>query len=416
MARNYCAPEILLLARYNAKSDIWSAGCILYELATGQSAFDTDEAIRKYAWMRIFSAPPVVESRQDLTHDIDDMVQQTLQISAETRPDAATVLEAIFERQSLKLPFLEIQKTEIQKIYGSDGSLGLNRYMAKLDGEHEHVIVETHAVGIIADESDVVNSSRLRHLVQTLRSLRHVAKSFIPFCFGFLQGNNQYSLIFQNPALGPDNHVSSLEYILSNSSHPAHKELILPQQKFRVAAGLAWTIHAIHTAKHSHRAIGAHNIVIQTLPMPTAYLMGFDLVTFRSVSARAKQITSSLEWRDRLYQHPECQSEDNYEFHREYDYYSFGVVMLELARMQSFALLTGKWRNEMELMSAEKLQWFRTERAKELREVVGDEYMRAMLLCLTGEFGQCSQEEMGLIFKENVCDVLDRLVDPSSLE
>lgn len=416
MSRNYCAPELLLGARYSAKSDIWSAGCILYELATGRSAFATDEAIRRYAWARIFSAPPILDSRNDLTHDIDDLVQQMLQISANTRPDAETVLKTIFEMQSHKLPLLEIQRHEVRRACESDQRLGLNHYVAKLDGEYEHVIVETHAIVNRADESGDADPSRLRHLVQTLRSLYHVDSSFIPFCLGFLQSNDQYSLIFRSPALGPDKQVASLEYILSNSSHPAHQELVLPLQKYKVAANLAWTIHAIHTAKYSHRAIGAHNVLIQTFPTPTAYILGFDTATFRPASERAKQITSSLEWRDRLYQHPECQSEDNYEFRREYDYYSFGVVMLELARMQSFALLTGKWRDELEMMSPEKLQWFRTERAKELREVVGDEYVRVMLLCLTGEFGKCSQEEVGALFKKNVCDMLDQLVSTNRLE
>ena len=38
--RNYCAPELLLTIRSDTKSDIWSAGCILFEVATGQPAFD----------------------------------------------------------------------------------------------------------------------------------------------------------------------------------------------------------------------------------------------------------------------------------------------------------------------------------------------------------------------------------------
>eukprot|EP00955_Chlamydomonas_euryale_P071477 361084-Chlamydomonas_euryale.AAC.6 len=36
----YLSPEICQNKRYNQKSDIWSLGCILYELATQKHAFE----------------------------------------------------------------------------------------------------------------------------------------------------------------------------------------------------------------------------------------------------------------------------------------------------------------------------------------------------------------------------------------
>lgn len=45
----YRAPELLRDgARFNRKVDIWALGCILYELATGTRAFETDFAIAEY--------------------------------------------------------------------------------------------------------------------------------------------------------------------------------------------------------------------------------------------------------------------------------------------------------------------------------------------------------------------------------
>ena len=35
----YVCPEVLKYSEYNVKSDIWSLGCVLYELCTLQYAF-----------------------------------------------------------------------------------------------------------------------------------------------------------------------------------------------------------------------------------------------------------------------------------------------------------------------------------------------------------------------------------------
>ena len=41
--RYYRAPEVILGLKYNEKIDIWSIGCMIYELYTGEILFDPDK-------------------------------------------------------------------------------------------------------------------------------------------------------------------------------------------------------------------------------------------------------------------------------------------------------------------------------------------------------------------------------------
>jgi serine/threonine protein kinase len=92
MTRNYLAPELIISSRYDNKVDIWSAGCILYELATGEAAFETDEAVREFAWSgKEFS--DIAKQRGAIDGAIGEMVGRMLSVSPEMRPIAASVLK-----------------------------------------------------------------------------------------------------------------------------------------------------------------------------------------------------------------------------------------------------------------------------------------------------------------------------------
>lgn len=60
----YLSPEICANKKYNQKSDIWSLGCVLYELTVGKHAFEAPNMRALIARIIKGTYPPVSPSRQ----------------------------------------------------------------------------------------------------------------------------------------------------------------------------------------------------------------------------------------------------------------------------------------------------------------------------------------------------------------
>jgi len=98
MTRNYSAPEVIIDSRYDQKADIWSAGCILYELATGTPPFGTEEAVGEYASSGML-IPCIAGGRGAMTVEetwrMDELVGGMMLVVPEERFTARRVVEAI---------------------------------------------------------------------------------------------------------------------------------------------------------------------------------------------------------------------------------------------------------------------------------------------------------------------------------
>lgn len=82
----YMSPELLKGDGYDLKSDIWSLGCVLYEMAKLRSPFKTDDQNLYALFQRITTCeyPPLDEG---LSKDLRDLVAQMVQIESAQRPD-----------------------------------------------------------------------------------------------------------------------------------------------------------------------------------------------------------------------------------------------------------------------------------------------------------------------------------------
>ena len=95
----YRAPELMDSGRkrYTNKVDIWSMGCILYELATGRRAFEDDWEVLQYRYSGK-SKNIVLEETFDShsSETIANYVLEMLQIASSARPSASALSRHFF--------------------------------------------------------------------------------------------------------------------------------------------------------------------------------------------------------------------------------------------------------------------------------------------------------------------------------
>ncbi|XP_040183732.1 uncharacterized protein LOC120916855 [Rana temporaria] len=86
---SYMSPEIFTRNGYNSKSDIWSLGCILYELCTFRHVYDCPRWIRLVS-MIVNDPCPTLPPRYST--ELNDILQRMLSKDPELRPSAKDIL------------------------------------------------------------------------------------------------------------------------------------------------------------------------------------------------------------------------------------------------------------------------------------------------------------------------------------
>ena len=84
---------LLYAGGYNFKSDIWSLGCLLYELATLRSPFYSD-GINFYVLGKRIMGRKFEPISEDYSQPLAAIVDRMLQIDPSNRPTAAEIFEA----------------------------------------------------------------------------------------------------------------------------------------------------------------------------------------------------------------------------------------------------------------------------------------------------------------------------------
>jgi serine/threonine protein kinase len=92
----YMSPEQLSAASVDARSDVWSLGCVLYELLTGTAPFERETPQESCTAVLTVDPPALRTLRPMLTLELCEVVERCLQKApAERYPDAAQLAAAL---------------------------------------------------------------------------------------------------------------------------------------------------------------------------------------------------------------------------------------------------------------------------------------------------------------------------------
>jgi serine/threonine protein kinase len=104
----YRAPELLLDSQqsYNKKVDIWSLGCILYELSVGTKPFSTDWAALQFAQEKSEMTVTIVGGSGAVCKNLQALICSMLNYNFRDRPSITT--------PDSTLPMIEVDTSQSQ--------------------------------------------------------------------------------------------------------------------------------------------------------------------------------------------------------------------------------------------------------------------------------------------------------------
>jgi serine/threonine protein kinase len=99
---DYVAPEQIEGSEPDARSDIYSLGCVLYEMLSGEAPFADQRGAMAKMWAQVNAEPrPLSEQRADVPLALEDITRRAMSKKPEERPTAAAfrrrVLRAVGE-------------------------------------------------------------------------------------------------------------------------------------------------------------------------------------------------------------------------------------------------------------------------------------------------------------------------------
>ncbi|KAI7875813.1 Pkinase-domain-containing protein [Lichtheimia hyalospora FSU 10163] len=106
----WMAPEVVQNSKYSAKIDIWSLGCTVIEMLTGDHPWMEMNMLAALYSLGKYKSPPIPEDAPDLAKDF---LNQCFIIDPEARPTAADLLVHPFVRQVTNFNFQDYVKTRL---------------------------------------------------------------------------------------------------------------------------------------------------------------------------------------------------------------------------------------------------------------------------------------------------------------
>jgi serine/threonine protein kinase len=87
---DYVAPELIEGSEPDARSDIYSLGCVLFEMLTGEAPFADQVGGMAKMWAHVNAEPsPLRERRRDVSPALEEVMRRAMAKAPEARPTAA---------------------------------------------------------------------------------------------------------------------------------------------------------------------------------------------------------------------------------------------------------------------------------------------------------------------------------------
>ena len=179
----YLSPEICQEKPYNQKSDIWSLGCILYELVTLKHAFDAN-SMKGLVLKILRGSYPSIPSTY--SNDLRDLIQEMLTREPSKRPSVKKILEKDFLSSRIAslvsntLVKTELGATLLKKVNGMSGE-GLESIPKELGMPKELVIPKVEPTTVARVEVNMLadRSSSILNQLDPKRSVKEVPSAGI---------------------------------------------------------------------------------------------------------------------------------------------------------------------------------------------------------------------------------------------
>lgn len=145
----YMSPEICSGEKYSAKSDIWSLGCILYEMCAQEPPFPGRTQIELVKNIR--AAKPV-ELPEHYSRNLRNLVRQCLSLSPDARPDTTQLIQnPSIKAARFKLHLDAKEKVWLEKQMSMEQELvALKQENAKLRDAEKSLELQWHTKATLA--------------------------------------------------------------------------------------------------------------------------------------------------------------------------------------------------------------------------------------------------------------------------
>lgn len=163
----YMSPEICSSERYSGKSDVWSLGCIMYELCALEPPFNARSHLELIQKIRLGKTKPLPGH---YSKELGALIASCLQVDPNKRPDTVGMLQSTsikFARMKLQCELASVKDSSqcdalMAKLKRAEKeNTALREEVAKLKDLESHIRMEWHTKATLAIE-ERINSEKAR--------------------------------------------------------------------------------------------------------------------------------------------------------------------------------------------------------------------------------------------------------------